>query len=54
VLDEQGLIEWSRERLAHYKCPVGVSVVDQLPRTASGKLQKARLREQWKPLVGRA
>jgi acyl-CoA synthetase (AMP-forming)/AMP-acid ligase II len=39
------LIEWARERLAHIKCPVGVSFVDALPRNASGKLLKTRLRE---------
>ncbi len=39
------LIAWARERLAHFKCPVGVQFVDALPRTASGKLRKASLRE---------
>ena len=45
TLDEVALIEWSRDRLAHFKCPVSVSFVDALPRTASGKLRKAVLRE---------
>ena len=40
------LITWSRDRLAHFKCPVGVEFVDALPRNASGKLLKNRLREQ--------
>ncbi|MCT9935313.1 long-chain-fatty-acid--CoA ligase [Planotetraspora sp. A-T 1434] len=39
------LIAWSRERLAHFKCPSGVSFVETLPRNASGKLLKTRLRE---------
>ena len=39
------IISWARERLAHFKCPVGVQFVDELPRTASGKLRKASLRE---------
>ncbi|MFF3438742.1 AMP-binding protein [Streptosporangium sp. NPDC002721] len=39
------LISWTRERLAHFKCPAGVSFVDALPRNASGKLLKTRLRE---------
>ncbi len=43
-LTEPELIAWVRDRLAHYKCPVGVTFVDQLPRTATGKLQRARLR----------
>ena len=38
------LIAWARERLAHYKCPVGVEFVEALPRNASGKLLKTHLR----------
>lgn len=34
------LIEWTRDRLAHYKCPRSVSFVNQLPRTDTGKLVK--------------
>ena len=45
--DEAEIIAWTRERLAHFKCPVGVSFVDALPRNASGKLLKNRLREQY-------
>jgi fatty-acyl-CoA synthase len=36
-----------RGRLARYKCPKHVIVSTQLPRTASGKLQKNVLRERW-------
>ncbi|MGI8331203.1 long-chain-fatty-acid--CoA ligase [Actinomadura scrupuli] len=39
------LIAWTRERLAHFKCPAGVRFVEALPRNASGKLLKNRLRE---------
>ena len=42
--DEAELIEHCRERLAHYKCPTSVEVRDELARTATGKLQKFRLR----------
>jgi acyl-CoA synthetase (AMP-forming)/AMP-acid ligase II len=45
--DAQELIAFSRERLAHFKCPVGVAFVAELPRNASGKLLKVRLREQF-------
>ena len=38
------LIAWSRERLAHYKCPTSVEFRDELARTATGKLQKFKLR----------
>lgn len=46
TLDEATLIEWSRGQLAHFKCPVSATFTDALPRTASGKLQKVKLREQ--------
>lgn len=44
---ESDLIEFSRERLAHFKCPTIVEFRDSLPRTATGKLKKFELREQW-------
>jgi long-chain acyl-CoA synthetase len=45
--DQAEIIAWTRERLAHFKCPVGITFVDALPRNASGKLLKNRLREQF-------
>jgi len=45
------LIRYARDRLAHYKCPVGVAFVSALPRNASGKLLKRVLREQFAPPV---
>ena len=41
---EAELIAWTRDRLAHFKCPVGVSFAVSLARTASGKLQKQAIR----------
>jgi len=40
----QELIAFTRERLAHYKCPTSVVFADVLPRNASGKLLKRELR----------
>jgi O-succinylbenzoic acid--CoA ligase len=37
------LIEWCRARLAPYKVPKGIEVVESLPRNAAGKLQRDRL-----------
>lgn len=34
-----------RERLAHVKCPRWFAVVDELPKTSTGKIQRFRLRE---------
>ena len=42
--DEAELIAWCRDRLAHYKCPTSVELRDELARTATGKLQKFKLR----------
>ncbi len=39
------LVAHCRERLAGYKCPKRIDFVDTLPRTATGKLQKFKLRE---------
>ena len=48
-LTAEALIAFAREHLAHYKCPTSVDFVPALPRTATGKLQKFVLREQfWK------
>ena len=42
----EALIGFCRERLARYKAPVRVHVVQALPRNASGKLLRRELREQ--------
>jgi acyl-CoA synthetase (AMP-forming)/AMP-acid ligase II len=44
---EQDLIDFCRQRLAHFKCPTSVELRDSLPRTATGKLQKCRLRQPY-------
>lgn len=46
-LTEDELIEFTRERLAHYKCPTSVEFRDSLPQTATGKIQKFELREEY-------
>jgi fatty-acyl-CoA synthase len=46
---ERDLIGWTRERLAHYKCPRSVTFVDSLPRSVAGKMMKHRLIEQLAP-----
>jgi malonyl-CoA/methylmalonyl-CoA synthetase len=42
-LDDSELIAYARERLAHYKCPHRVVVLDKLPRNAMGKVERAKL-----------
>jgi len=43
--DPDALRAWSAERLAAYKCPKVIRLVERLPRTANGKLIRARLGE---------
>jgi fatty-acyl-CoA synthase len=42
---EAELIAFARDRLAHFKAPHGVSFVTELPKTATGKIQKYVLRK---------
>jgi fatty-acyl-CoA synthase len=44
---EQELIEFVRGRLAHFKCPRHIEFRDALARTATGKLQKFKLRDAY-------
>lgn len=48
---EDEIITFTREKLAHFKAPTGVSFVDELPKTATGKLQKFLLRSQASAVV---
>ncbi|MEH7084968.1 long-chain-fatty-acid--CoA ligase [Neobacillus drentensis] len=44
---EDEIIQFCRSQLAHFKAPKSVEFVDALPKTATGKLQKYRLREMF-------
>ncbi len=43
-LDAEGVMAFARERLASYKVPRGVTFIDELPKTGSGKVLKRELR----------
>lgn len=45
------LLDWLRNRLAHYKCPRSISFEAQLPRTDTGKLYKQTLVAKYSPTV---
>ncbi|MBX3027388.1 long-chain-fatty-acid--CoA ligase [bacterium] len=45
--DESELLRFCRTHLAHFKCPRSIELVAELPRTATGKLQKFKLRERY-------
>lgn len=46
-LTHDRVVEHARAHLAGYKVPKAVSIVDSLPKTASGKITKQPLREQY-------
>lgn len=46
---EDELIAFCRDRMAHFKAPKGITFTDELPKTASGKIQKVVIRNAfWK------
>jgi acyl-CoA synthetase (AMP-forming)/AMP-acid ligase II len=45
-IDPDELTSWSRDRMANYKVPRHIEVVDALPMNASGKVLKYELRER--------
>jgi len=54
TVEEAAIIGELRTRLANYKLPKRVIVVDELPRNTMAKVQKNVLREQYKDLFVRA
>ncbi len=49
---EAELLAWCRDRLAAFKCPAQLHVVEAIPRTATGKIQRLSLASSFAP--GRA
>jgi long-chain acyl-CoA synthetase len=45
----EALLKWCRVRLSHYKCPRSVDFVEDLGRTAMGKINKRALRAPYWP-----
>jgi fatty-acyl-CoA synthase len=43
-VDEASIIEWTRERLAGFKVPKSIDVLDVMPRNATGKILRKDLR----------
>ncbi|MGG0654945.1 long-chain-fatty-acid--CoA ligase [Rummeliibacillus pycnus] len=52
ALTEQEIIDFSRSKLAHFKAITGVTIIDELPKTASGKIQKVHLRKSYVESTG--
>lgn len=49
--DENELREFARAHLAHFKAPHGVTFIEELPKTATGKIQKYILRARQSAIV---
>ena len=45
AINLEGVHDFCRERLARFKIPKHIRIVDAFPLTASGKVQKYRLRQ---------
>jgi acyl-CoA synthetase (AMP-forming)/AMP-acid ligase II len=45
ALNEESVIAWCRDHMANFKVPRQVIMVEELPQTASGKVQRFRLRD---------
>ncbi|WP_374068956.1 hypothetical protein [Rhodococcus sp. CX] len=52
-LDADSLREYCTGKLAHYKIPRYVHVVDEFPMTVTGKIRKVEMRELSVDLIGR-
>ncbi len=53
ALTESGIIAAIKDKLANFKVPKWVYLVDELPRNAMGKVQKNILRETYSPMAAR-
>ena len=45
VTSEEEIISWAKENMAAYKYPRSVRFIDEVPKTATGKMLRAKLRE---------
>mgnify|MGYP000078267263 CR=1 FL=1 len=45
-VSEQDIVDWCRDHMAVYKAPRRVVILDELPKTPTGKIQRAVMREQ--------
>lgn len=49
ALDPAALTGFCRERLAAYKCPTRIEILPELPKTASGKITRNTLKQDFRP-----
>jgi len=44
---EQEIVQFCKDRMAHYKAPKSIDFIEALPRTGSGKIHKKGLRDKY-------
>jgi long-chain acyl-CoA synthetase len=49
IIGKDALLEYCKERLAHYKIPTTLEILEALPKTSVNKLDKLLLKARWKP-----
>jgi acyl-CoA synthetase (AMP-forming)/AMP-acid ligase II len=49
VATPETLLSYCGERLARYKIPATLEILDALPKTTVNKLDKLALKSRWKP-----
>ena len=47
-IERDVLLSYCKERLAHYKIPATLEILDALPKTSVNKLDKLPLKARWK------
>ena len=52
ALDAAAVREFAKDRLAHYKIPRYVHIVDEFPMTVTGKIRKVQMREETAAQLG--
>ena len=53
-LSEEELIQWMKDRMAHYKVSKSVIFLEELPKTGANKVDKKLLMEQFSKAIDNA
>ena len=54
-VDSEQLINWCKDNITHYKCPKLIEIIEEIPKTMVGKVQRRVLQEAdpiWKEKYG--
>ncbi|MBY9015258.1 MAG: AMP-binding protein [Candidatus Lokiarchaeota archaeon] len=54
-ISSEELITWSKENITHYKCPKQIEIIDEIPKSMVGKVQRRQLQIEdplWKARYG--